>query len=134
MAVERPLTPEERIEQLEKEKADLQRMIKNQHEYEEMKKGTDSIALMLQAFQDSGMSRDEAMEIIKVTIPASMMANSLPGSIFGRAKSCNQIARKTMPIIEEYDIGVIGSTAWKHAGIGSSPVYHSLFYFSFISS
>ncbi len=84
--VERPLTPEEKIEQLEKEKADLERMIKNQHEYEEMKKGTDSIALMLRAFEDSGMTREEAMDIIKVTIPASMMANSLPGSIFGRVK------------------------------------------------
>lgn len=59
----RELTPEERIEQLEKEKAELQRQIKNQAKYDETRKAGDDLALAVKAIQDSGFSRDEAMQI-----------------------------------------------------------------------
>ena len=59
----RELTPEERIEQLEKEKAALELQIKNQAKYDEIRKIGDELALYMKALQDSGFSRDEAMQI-----------------------------------------------------------------------
>lgn len=59
----RELTPEERIEQLEKEKAALELQIKNQAKYDEMRKAGDDLALAMKAIQDSGFSREEAMQI-----------------------------------------------------------------------
>ena len=56
----RELTPEERIEQLEKEKAALELQIKNQEKYDEIRKIGDELALYMKALQDSGFSRDEA--------------------------------------------------------------------------
>lgn len=67
----RELTPEERIEQLEKKKAELQLQIKNQKKYDETKKVGDELALHIKALQDSGFSRDEAMQIFMM---ASMNA------------------------------------------------------------
>lgn len=64
----RELTPEERIEQLEKEKAALELQIKKQAKYDEFRKAGDDLALGIKAMQDSGFSRDEAMQIL-------MMAN-----------------------------------------------------------
>ena len=70
----RELTPEERIEQLEKEKAELQLQIKNQAEYDEMRKAGEDLALAIKAIQDSGFSREEAMQIFTIT----MMCNMIP--------------------------------------------------------
>ena len=61
----RELTPEERIEQLEKEKAALELQIKNQEKYDEIRKIGDELALYMKALQDSGFSRDEAQKIIR---------------------------------------------------------------------
>lgn len=63
----RELTPEERIEQLEKEKAALELEIKNQAKYDEIRKIGDDLALYMKALQDSGFSRDEAMQIFMIT-------------------------------------------------------------------
>lgn len=68
------LTPEERIEQLEKEKAALELEIKNQEKYDEIRKIGDELALYMKALQDSGFSRDEAMQIFMIT----MMGNMIP--------------------------------------------------------
>ena len=62
----RELTPEERIEQLEKEKAELQLQIKKQAKYDELRKNGDELALAMKALQDSGFSRDEAMQIFMI--------------------------------------------------------------------
>ena len=62
----RELTPEERIEQLEKEKAALELQIKNQEKYDEIRKIGDELALYMKALQDSGFSRDEAMQIFMI--------------------------------------------------------------------
>lgn len=70
----RELTPEERIEQLEKEKAALELQIKNQEKYDEIRKIGDELALYMKALQDSGFSREEAMQIFTIT----MMGNMIP--------------------------------------------------------
>ena len=67
MGMNRELTPEERIEQLEKEKAALELQIKNQEKYDEIRKIGDELALYMKALQDSGFSRDEAMQIFMIT-------------------------------------------------------------------
>lgn len=67
MGMKRELTPEERIEQLEKEKEMLQKQIKNQAKYDEIRKIGDELALYMKALQDSGFSRDEAMQIFMIT-------------------------------------------------------------------
>ena len=61
------LTLEERIKQLEQEKAELQIQIKNQEKYDEIRKIGDELALYMKALQDSGFSRDEAMQIFMIT-------------------------------------------------------------------
>ena len=68
----RELTPEERIEQLEKEKAALELQIKNQEKYDEIRKIGDELALYMKALQDSGFSRDEAMQIFTITMMGNM--------------------------------------------------------------
>ena len=68
----RELTPEERIEQLEEEKATLELQIKNQAEYDEMRKAGEDLALAIKAIQDSGFSREEAMQIFKITMMYNM--------------------------------------------------------------
>ena len=70
----RELTPEERIEQLEKEKDALELQIKNQEKYDEIRKIGDELALYMKALQDSGFSREEAMQIFTIT----MMGNMIP--------------------------------------------------------
>lgn len=70
----RELTPEERIEQLEKEKAALELQIKNQAKYDEIRKAGGDLALAIKAIQDSGFSREEAMQIFTIT----MMCNMIP--------------------------------------------------------
>ena len=70
----RELTPEERIEQLEKEKEMLQKQIKNQAKYDEIRKAGDDLALAMKAIQDSGFSREEAMQIFTI----AMMCNMIP--------------------------------------------------------
>lgn len=67
VGMNRELTPEERIEQLEKEKAALELQIKNQEKYDEIRKIGDELALYMKALQDSGFSRDEAMQIFMIT-------------------------------------------------------------------
>ena len=74
MGMNRELTPEERIEQLEKEKAALELQIKNQEKYDEIRKIGDELALYMKALQDSGFSREEAMQIFTIT----MMGNMIP--------------------------------------------------------
>ena len=72
--MKRELTPEERIEQIEKEKEMLQKQIENQAKYDEMQKVGDDLALAIKAIQDSGFSREEAMQIFTIT----MMDNMIP--------------------------------------------------------
>lgn len=67
----RELSPEERIEQLEKEKAALELQIKKQKKYDEIRKVGDDLALAVEALRDSGFSRNEAMQIFMM---ASMNA------------------------------------------------------------
>ena len=67
MRMKRELTPEERIEQLEKEKEMSQKQIKNHAKYDEIRKIGDELALYMKALQDSGFSRDEAMQIFMIT-------------------------------------------------------------------
>ena len=67
MGMKRELTPGERSEQLEEEKADLELQIKNQEKYDEIRKIGDELALYMKALQDSGFSRDEAMQIFMIT-------------------------------------------------------------------
>lgn len=74
VGMKRELTPQERIEQLEKEKEELRRQIKNQAKYDEMRKAGDDLALAMKAIQDSGFSREEAMQIFTIT----MMGNMIP--------------------------------------------------------
>ena len=69
----RELTPEERIEQLEKEKAELQLQIKNQEKYDKIRKAGDDLALAVKALQDSGFSRHEAMQIFMMTSMNAMI-------------------------------------------------------------
>ena len=73
MGMKRELTPEERIEQLEKEKEMLQKQIKNQAKYDEMRKAGDDLALAMKAIQDSGFSRDEAMQIFMMGSMSTMI-------------------------------------------------------------
>ena len=61
------LTLGERIEQFEKEKAALELQIKNQEKYDKIRKIGDELALYMKALQDSGFSRDEAMQIFMIT-------------------------------------------------------------------
>ena len=70
----RELTPEERIEQLEKEKAALELQIEKRTKYDEIRKAGDDLALAVKALQDSGFSREEAMQIFTIT----MMGNMIP--------------------------------------------------------
>ena len=74
MGMNRELTPEERLEQLDKEKEMLQKQIKKQAEYDEIRKAGDDLAMCFKAIQDSGFSREEAMQIFKIT----MMGNMIP--------------------------------------------------------
>lgn len=53
----------ERIRQLEKEKAALELQIEKQTKYDEIKKAGDDLALTVKALQDSGFSRNEAMQV-----------------------------------------------------------------------
>lgn len=69
----RELTPEERIEQLEKEKAELLLQIKNQEKYDKIRKAGDDLALAVKALQDSGFSRHEAMQIFMMTSMNAMI-------------------------------------------------------------
>ena len=73
MGMKRELTPEERIEQLEKEKEMLQKQIKNQAKYDEIRKAGDDLALAMKAIQDSGFSREEAMQIFTITMTGNMI-------------------------------------------------------------
>lgn len=69
----RELTPEERIEQLEKEKATLELQIKNQEKYNKIRKIGNDLALTVKALQDSGFSRNEAMQIFMMTSMNTMI-------------------------------------------------------------
>ena len=73
MGMKRELTPEERIEQIEKEKEMLQKQIENQAKYDEMRKAGDELALAMKAIQDSGFSREEAMQIFTITMRMNMI-------------------------------------------------------------
>ena len=66
------LTPAERIRRLEEEKAALELQIKNQEKYDEIRKIGDELALYMKALQDSGFSREEAMQIFKITMMCNM--------------------------------------------------------------
>lgn len=68
----RKITPEERIEQLEEERVKLLMQIKNKEKYDEARKMGDELAIIMSALQDSGFSRDEAMRIFTTTITANL--------------------------------------------------------------
>ena len=61
------LKPAERIRQLEKEKAALELQIEKQTKYDKIRKAGDDLALAVKALQDSGFSRNEAMQIFMMT-------------------------------------------------------------------
>ena len=61
------LTPAERIRRLEEEKATLELQIEKRTKYDEIRKGGDNLALAMKALEDSGFSRDEAMQIFMMT-------------------------------------------------------------------
>lgn len=61
------LKPAERIRQLEKEKAALELQIEKQTKYDKNRKAGDDLALAVKALQDSGFSRNEAMQIFMMT-------------------------------------------------------------------
>lgn len=63
----------ERIRELEKEKAALELQIKNQTKYDEIRKAGDDLALAVKALQDSGFSRNEAMQIFMMTSMNTMI-------------------------------------------------------------
>ena len=67
------LEPAERIRQLEKEKAALELQIKNQAKYDETKKAGDELAIVVKTLQDSGFSRDEAMQILMMVSMSAMI-------------------------------------------------------------
>lgn len=67
------LTPAERIRRLEEEKATLELQIKNQEKYDEIRKIGDELALYMKALQDSGFSREEAMQIFTITTMGNMI-------------------------------------------------------------
>ena len=73
MGMNSELTLGERIEQLEKEKDALELQIKNQEKYDEIRKIGDELALYMKALQDSGFSRDEAMQIFMITSMNAMI-------------------------------------------------------------
>ena len=58
----------ERIRQLEKEKDALELQIEKQTKYDEIRKIGDELALYMKALQDSGFSREEAMQIFTITM------------------------------------------------------------------
>ena len=68
------LEPAERIRQLEKEKAALELQIKNQEKYDEIRKAGDDLTLAVEALQDSGFSRDEAMQIFMMASMNTMIS------------------------------------------------------------
>ena len=72
MGMNSELTLDERIKQLEQEKAELQIQIKKQAKYDEIRKVGDDFALAVKAIQDSGFSRNEAMKIFLVTMGGSI--------------------------------------------------------------
>lgn len=67
------LTLEERVKQLEKEKESLQIRIKNQAMYDKMRKAGDDLAIHMKAMQDSGFSREEAMQILMTAAISNMI-------------------------------------------------------------
>lgn len=67
------LKPEERIRKLEEEKAALEMQIKKQAKYDEIRKAGDDLALAVKALQDSGFSRNEAMQIFMMTSMNTMI-------------------------------------------------------------
>lgn len=67
------LTPAERIRRLEEKKATLELQIKNQEKYNKIRKIGDDFALAVKALQDSGFSRDEAMQIFIVSNASIMI-------------------------------------------------------------
>lgn len=71
------LTPAERIRRLEEEKATLELQIKNQAKYDRIRKVCDDFALAVQALQDSGFSRDEAMQLFMMSNMSIMIPQFL---------------------------------------------------------
>ena len=67
------LTPADRIRRLEEKKATLELQIKNQEKYNKIRKIGDDFALAVKALQDSGFSRDEAMQIFIVSNASIMI-------------------------------------------------------------
>lgn len=73
------LTPVERIRQLEEERAALELQIKKQEKYDKIRKAGDDLALAVKAIQDSGFSRNEAMQIFMMTSMNAMIPPFLRG-------------------------------------------------------
>lgn len=77
--VTKELTPAERIRRLEEEKATLELQIKKREKYDEIRKVGDELALYMKALQDSGFSRNEAMQIFMMTSMNAMIPPFLRG-------------------------------------------------------
>lgn len=67
------IKPAERIRQLEKEKAALELQIEKQTKYDKIRKAGNDLALAVKALQDSGFSRNEAMQIFMMTSMNTMI-------------------------------------------------------------
>lgn len=84
--MKRELTLEERIDQLEKEKEEIQKQIKNQAKYDEIREIGDNLALVMKAMQDSGFSREEVMQIFTITMMGNIKSSNIgfdfPDGIF----------------------------------------------------
>lgn len=64
---------------MEQEKAALELQIKKQAKYDEIRKASDDLALAIKAIQDSGFSRDEAMQIFMMANMSNMIPPFLRG-------------------------------------------------------
>lgn len=72
------ISPQERIKQLEEEKKNLELQIKNQEEYDKIKKAFDQLFVTRQAIIDAGFTREEAMQLILTMLPGAVNSKPLP--------------------------------------------------------
>lgn len=72
------LTVEEKLEAAQKELADLKVELAKKKRYEEYKTGGDELVNLMNAFVDSGMSRDEAKDFAMILLAQSVLGNMVP--------------------------------------------------------
>lgn len=70
-----PVSPEERIRQLEKELAETNEMLKKQEKFEACRRGADEISSLLEIMVKAGLRREEAFQLIMASLPIAIMEN-----------------------------------------------------------